>query len=187
MREPETTSAERFLEKVRPLQRELEVYCRRLIWEPQEVGDAIQNTMLRAFAAFDRYREEGSFKAWICAILTREVFALNRKHARIAKFEYQVEPEELAATAADEGRLLDPGSPLAPGEDWMEEEVAMALRTLTDVERAVLLMRALNGFRYREISEALEIPMGSVMGYLARARQKMQASLRRSRDRSYFA
>jgi RNA polymerase sigma-70 factor (ECF subfamily) len=177
MRHDDTSSAERFLARVRPLQRELEVYCRRLIWEPQEVPDAIQNTLLRAFAAFDRYREEASFSAWIFTILTREVFALNRKHARIAKFEYQVEPEELDETA---GGLA---SEAVEGEDWMEEDLALGLRTLTDVERAVLLMRALNGFRYREIGEALEIPIGSVMGYLARARQKMQGALRRSRTK----
>ena len=85
--------ADRFLTLLKPIQHELELYCRRLIWEPQEAVDALQNAVMRAVAAFDRYRPEASFRAWIFKILTHEAFALNRKHARIARHEFQLEPE----------------------------------------------------------------------------------------------
>ena len=55
---------------------------------------------------------------------------------------------------------------------------------LTDTERAVLLLRAIGELRYREISESLDIPMGSVMGHLARARQKMRALIARAARRT---
>ncbi len=173
---------DRFLALLKPLERDLEVYCRRLIWEPQEVEDAIQNAVLRAFAAFDRYREDASFRAWMFRILTNEVFALNRRHARIARHEFQIEPEELE-------ELAPPEPVCSPDAGGMESEVLMdaldqdlvtALRTLTDPERAVLLLRAIGGFRYREIAVSMEIPLGSVMGYLARARQKMRHAIARS-------
>ena len=56
------------------------------------------------------------------------------------------------------------------------------LKILTDNERAVLLLRAIGEMRYREIAESLDIPLGSVMGHLARARQKMRTLIGR-RDR----
>jgi DNA-directed RNA polymerase specialized sigma24 family protein len=46
-----TSDAERFLELLKPIERELENYCRRLIWEPQEAPDALQNAVMRAVAA----------------------------------------------------------------------------------------------------------------------------------------
>jgi RNA polymerase sigma-70 factor (ECF subfamily) len=163
------------------LQRELELYCRRLIWESQDVPDAIQNAVLRAFAAFDRYRPDASFRAWLFKILTREVFTLNRRHARIARYEFQLEPEELEALDHTDQPEASPNGSVTPAAlaDVLDETLVAALKTLTDNERAVLLLRAIAGLRYREIAESLDIPLGSVMGHLARARQKMRAALGR--------
>src|SRR5664280_2812054 len=91
-----TSNADRFLALLKPIERDLETYCRRLIWEPQQAADALQNAVMRGFAAFDRYHADASFRAWMFKILTHEAFALNRKHARIARHEFQLEPEELA-------------------------------------------------------------------------------------------
>ncbi|MBE7503132.1 MAG: RNA polymerase sigma factor [Verrucomicrobiales bacterium] len=181
MNEPGPTREDRFLALLRPLERELELYARRLLWDPGQLRDAVQNAVLRAFAAFDRYRPDASFRAWILKILTREVFALNRKHARVARHEFQLEPEELAElpAAADVGPwVAAPADLEALGAD-LEAPMTQALHTLSDNERAVLLLRALGDLRYREISETLDIPMGSVMGDLHRARQKMRAALGR--------
>ena len=180
----EANDAERFLALLKPIEQELELYCRRLIWEPHEAADALQNAVMRAFAAFARYRPEASFRAWMFKILTHEAFALNRKHARIARHEFQLEPEELAGLPAIE-RPVDE-SPQALSlealNELLEPTLKAGLRTLTDTERAVLLLRAIAGLRYREIGDSLDIPLGSVMGNLSRARQKMRAFLKRSSD-----
>ncbi len=65
MRKTGTPEADRFLALLEPIERDLETYCRRLIWEPQEAPDALQNAVWRALAAFDRYHENASFRAWI--------------------------------------------------------------------------------------------------------------------------
>ncbi len=169
-----------FLEWLEPLQGDLEIYCRRLIWDAQEAPDAIHNAVQRALARFDRCQGREFFRAWMFKILTHEVLALNRKHARIARFEYQVEEQDLENLAAGE-----PEAPWGqPGEltNWrenLEDHVNLALKSLTDSERAVLLLRAIGNFKYQEIAGELDMPVGSVMGYLARARAKMQAALRR--------
>jgi RNA polymerase sigma-70 factor (ECF subfamily) len=66
----------------------------------------------------------------------------------------------------------------------LEPALAAGLKTLTDTERAVLLLRAIGDLRYREISQSLDIPLGSVMGNLSRARQKMRALIARAGRRT---
>ena len=183
MREDLTTKTDQFLTLLKPIERDLEVYCRRLIWNPADAPDALQNAALRAFSAFDRYHENNSFRAWMLTILTREAFGLNRKHARIARFEFQIEPEameELSATIEPAGNLAGGMSAEALNEA-LDQDLVTALKTLTDAERAVLLLRAIAGFRYREIGDSLEMPLGSVMGHLSRARHKMRAAIDRAR------
>jgi RNA polymerase sigma-70 factor (ECF subfamily) len=178
--------AESFLALLRPIRRELEGYCRRLIWSVNDAPDAIQNAVMNAFKAFDRYKEESNFRAWMFTILTHEVFKLNRKFARVAQSEFQVEPDTLEELPALESSTTFT--------DWLNSPEALAealdqrlldgLKTLTETERAVLLLRGIGEFRYGEIAEALDIPMGSVMGNLARARKKMQAVIVRSQRKS---
>ncbi len=173
-----SSAREKFLPLLRPIERDLEVYARRMLWDQGETRDAIQNAVLRAFKAFDRYHEDASFRGWMFRILTNEIFTLNRKHSRRAKFEFQLEPEELAALP---GASLD-GDAMA-SLSWpeaLDDRLVAALHTLPEQERAVLLLRAIGGLAYDEMAAALEIPMGSVMGYLSRARQKMRATLART-------
>jgi RNA polymerase sigma-70 factor (ECF subfamily) len=185
MKSLDSDRAGRFLELLRPIERELEVYCRRLVWRSDDAPDALQNAVLRAFRAFDRYREDASFRAWMFKILTNEVFALNRKRGRIEKFEVATDPQELDALGALEQAtdytdwLLSPQA-LA---NALDEDVLAALNGLTDPERAVLLLRAIGEFRYHEIAEQLGIPLGSVMGHLFRARQKMREAIVATRRR----
>jgi len=176
----------RFLALLRPIERELEVYCRRLVWNERDAPDAIQSAVLNAFKAFDRYHDDTHFRAWMFTILTHEVFKLNKKFARVAQSEFQVEPEALDALPALEQSAeyvdwLNAPEALA---DALDQQLLAGLKTLTETERAVLLLRGIGEFRYREIAEALEIPLGSVMGNLARARKKMQGTMLRSQRRS---
>ncbi len=186
MNEKQTDIAGSFLALLRPIRRELEVYCQRLIWNEQDAPDAIQNAVMNAFKAFDRYHDDANFRAWMFKILTHEVFKLNQKYGRLAQFEFQLEPEELEALPALDQSTgyrdwLNAPEALA---DALDQTLLAALKTLTEAERAVLLMRAIGEFRYREIAEALDIPVGSVMGNLSRARKKMQEAILRSQRRS---
>jgi RNA polymerase sigma-70 factor (ECF subfamily) len=164
----------------------LEIYCRRLARNEHDVEDAIQNAAMNAFKAFDRYKEESHFRAWMFKILTNEIFKLNRKHRRLAQFEHQIEPEELNSLPELEANVeyrdwLNAPDALA---NVLDQELIAALKTLTEAERAVLLLRAIGEFHYREIAETLNIPMGSVMGNLSRARRKMKDTILRSQRRT---
>jgi RNA polymerase sigma-70 factor (ECF subfamily) len=173
----------RFLSLLRPIEGDLENYSRRMVFDRRDFEDALQNAVLRAFRAFDRYHDDASFRAWMFKILTNEIFAINRKRDRVAEFEVAVEPEEMEAFVAVD---FAGGAPLSWDSlaDALDEQLLAALQSLNQSERAVLLMRAIGDLRYREISECLGIPLGSVMGNLSRARQKMRDSILRLRRRT---
>jgi RNA polymerase sigma factor (sigma-70 family) len=183
MERDEQRAATRFLGLLRPIESDLENYSRRMVFDQRDFEDALQNAVLRAFRAFDRYHDDASFRAWMFKILTNEIFAINRKRGRLAQLEIAVEPEEMEEFA---GLEFATDAPLSWDSlaDALDEELMAALQSLNQPERAVLLMRAIGDLRYREISECLSIPLGSVTGNLSRARQKMRDAILRARKGS---
>jgi RNA polymerase sigma-70 factor (ECF subfamily) len=173
----------RFLGLLRPIESDLENYSRRMVFDRRDCEDALQNAVLRAFRAFDRYHDDASFRAWMFKILTNEIFAINRNRGRVAEFEVAVEPEEMEEFAGI-GLVAETPISWEMLADALDEELLAALQRLNQSERAVLLMRAIGDLRYREISECLGIPLGSVMGNLSRARKKMRDAILRARRRS---
>src|SRR6266446_4924642 len=136
MNEKQTDIAGSFLALLRPIRRELEVYCHRLIWHEHDAPDALQNAAMNAFKAFDRYHDDANFRAWMFKILTHEVFKLNQKYGRLAQFEFQLEPEELEALPALEQSAgyrnwLNAPEALA---DALDQKLLAALTTLTEAE-----------------------------------------------------
>jgi len=65
--------------------------------------------------------------------------------------------------------LADPAA-LTPETDAMHRQVVAAVEQLPDAQRAVMLLVAVEGLSYREAAEALDVPIGTVMSRLARAR-----------------
>lgn len=186
MRMRESERSARFLDLLRPLRSELEGYARRMVWNDSDVEDAIQNAVSRAFQAFDRYRDGTNFRAWMFKILTNETFALNRKYARIAKLEFRLEPEELEALPALEKAVEYAEWLLSPEalNDALDDTILSALKTLSENERSVLLLRAIGDLSYAEIAEGLDMPLGTVMSHLARARKQTREAIRRSSQRT---
>lgn len=180
------STADRFLGLLRPIERDLENYCRGLLFYRADLPDAIQSAVLRAWHAFDRYHDDASFRAWMFRILSNEAFTLNRRRRRITQFEVPVEPGEMDGLIGDDAFATNSALPLSWEElaDALDEQIVASLDTLNQTERAVLLLRAIGQLRYQEISESLDIPLGSVMGNLSRARQKMRDAIARSRRRT---
>jgi RNA polymerase sigma-70 factor (ECF subfamily) len=171
--------AETFLALLLPLERSLEVYCRRMLRNTSHVEDVLQQAVMEAFARFDRYAEGTNFRAWMFRFVTLEILNRNRKREPVPFGDClnDVPAQPLEESAALEGQaevlLQNPDLLL----DHFEDQIVAALDELAPAERAVLLLRAVGEFTYQEMRDILSIPHGSVMGYLSRARQKMRRSL----------
>lgn len=169
----------RFVRHLEPLRGALEAYCRGNVNDPTVVEDVLQSAVANAFRDFQLYVENTNFRAWIFKYANLEILSWNRRA------QPRSDPEALAGVASPaswemgvaegqwENLLENPESVL----DHCDEELARALRELPALERAVMFLRAIGDFKYREISEILEMPVGSVMGYLGRARAHLRRRL----------
>jgi RNA polymerase sigma-70 factor (ECF subfamily) len=143
------------------------------------VEDVIQSAISKAFQKFDRFSEGTDFKAWIFRFVTLEILNQNRKSTLAWQSEFPADlPVEdswelLAASDTFDAMLENPDVVL----EQLDDVLVAALERLTVPERAVLLLRAVGDFSYKEIHELLGIPLGSVIGYLSRARYKLRHSL----------
>ncbi|MBI4229933.1 MAG: sigma-70 family RNA polymerase sigma factor [Planctomycetes bacterium] len=168
-----------FLDHVRPLQGPLVAYARRMLAVPSDVEDVLQETLRTAYTKFSLYVEGTNFRAWVFKILTYQILNANRRHGRSERADVPLteRAEDLAETLDREmeyDRLLaDPGSIL----ERLEPALARALGALPAPERSALLLRSIAGLSYREAAEALDIPVGSVIGYLSRARSRLRRDL----------
>jgi RNA polymerase sigma-70 factor (ECF subfamily) len=142
------------------------------------VEDVLQSSILAAFAQFDRYAEGTNFRAWIFRFVTLELFNRNRKREPVSLAdELDDYPGPVGLDLLDEDAvtiILEAPEKLM---EHFEDQIAEALWQLTTAERSVLLLRAIGEFTYHEIHTILSIPLGSVIGYLSRARKKMRHAL----------
>ena len=170
--------AELFLSHLEPIQSTLSAYCRRALSDNNEVADALQSAVANAYRDFDLYAEGTNFRAWMFRYVSYEV--LNRNRAAVRR-QWAKLPHDFSAEGTDAGRdeslverlLDDPEIVL----DQCEEAIAHAVRDLPDTERNIFLLRAIGQFKYREIAEILEVPVGTVMGRLSRSRDRLRRSL----------
>ena len=145
--------------------------ARRLARHEQDAEDLVQETFLKAYAAFDRFQlREFGIKPWLLKILTNTF--LNRQQ-RAKRAPRATDPQTLDETQADD---TDTGPPDLDYEH-LDQEVKQALDQLAPEFRTVLLLWATMEFSYREIADALDVPIGTVMSRLHRARQQLARTL----------
>lgn len=143
--------------------------ARWLLRNDQDAEDAVQEACLRAWRAFDRFRG-GDARAWLLTIVRNVCYT----HLRQVRREPVVEEFDEAA----HGSTGNPAEIKALA--WREtkgELLQQALERLPAEFREVLVLHELEGLAYREIAAMAEIPLGTVMSRLGRARHKLSAEL----------
>ena len=138
-----------------------------------EAEDLVQETLAKALRAFDSFEQGTNFKAWIFRIL-RNTFLSSRTAIANARTVF-LEDQPGALEAADSS--LSPEAELIRLSD--QASVRRALEQLAPHLREVLLLCDLEELKYREIAAILDVPIGTVMSRLARARQSLREQLTR--------
>jgi RNA polymerase sigma-70 factor (ECF subfamily) len=147
----------------------------RLSRNRRDAEDLVQETCLRAFAAWSSFEPGSNARSWMFRILTN-TFINGYRRARRA----ETLPAEEVATAAYSPHARqaaeDPESLV--GDELLRAEVSRALASLPDEFRCVVVLCDVEGFAYREIAEIMGCPVGTVMSRLSRARRRLQTELR---------
>src|SRR6266849_3248002 len=161
----------------------------RLTRNQQEAEDLVQETMLKAFRFANSYHPGTNLRAWLVRILNTSAINRYRKQA--------IHP---ATTSLPEGeefylynRIRDmSGHELSAGAEeevlskYLDDDVYKALNDLPLNFRMPIILADIEGLSYKEIAQALQIPIGTVMSRISRARRQLQKSLwQYARDKGY--
>lgn len=142
----------------------------RMCGDAQIAEDAAQETFIQAWLHLSSFRPQASLRNWLYRIGVNAATDILRKQKRIL-------PDEL-----ENLQLSDPQ--LGPEALFSQEErtiqVQKAILSLPETSRAVLVLREYEGLSYHEISDSLDIPVGTVMSRLNYARKLLKEKLEQS-------
>lgn len=141
----------------------------RLTRNQTDAEDLVQETYMQAWKSFKHYEIGTNCRAWLYKIMFNKFDHHRRKKATQAK--YFQEADEF---------VFDNASYSTPiPEHLTDKEIIAALDKLPEHYRSVVLLADVQEFDYKEIAEILEVPIGTVMSRLNRARMQLRKSLAR--------
>lgn len=156
--------------------------CWRICGHLEDARDLTQETFLKALDGIAGFREQSTFYTWIFRVAVN----LALTHRRTAKRRRTVSLDAINDAVGTQAeslakRIEDHNTPdpsRAADDTELHGCVVRALQELDDDQRAVVVLRDIEGFDYREIAEILELPAGTVRSRLHRARATLSLALR---------
>lgn len=152
-------------DQLRELLPRLRRFARWLTRDPSSADDLVQSTLERSLSRWNSRRDDTALRPWLFAIAYRQFLDGKRRAHRQARM-----LERLRGSTPTEQPSLE--------REVIAQSVVQALDQLPEAQRHLLLWVSVEGLSYREVADLLEIPIGTVMSRLSRAR----AALRRLSD-----
>jgi RNA polymerase sigma-70 factor (ECF subfamily) len=137
-------------------------YARALVGERATADDLVQDTLERAWSKLHLYRRGTDLRAWLFTVMHN--VHVNRLRAARPADPLEDEMPELAQRATQ-------------GDALLVRDLERAVAALPEGQRQVLLLVALEDLSYEETARVLDIPIGTVMSRLARAREKLRSMM----------
>jgi RNA polymerase sigma-70 factor (ECF subfamily) len=166
---PDTDKFERFEDAVVPHLDAAYNLARWLMRDDHEARDAVQDACVRALRFFSGFHG-GDGRVWLLSIVRNTCFSRMRsRRPHQGDMEFDEQAHGIDDEAANPERLL------LRSRD--EAALRRALEALPPEFREVIVMRELEGLSYKEIADVAELPIGTVMSRLARARKRLAYEL----------
>jgi RNA polymerase sigma-70 factor, ECF subfamily len=144
--------------------------ARRLTRDPEQAEDLVQETYLRALRGKEGFHLESfGIRPWLVRILQNLHFSRGAREAR--------RPAALEDAQLESAMSTEPPPWAGDGFEGMDQRLVHALDELPDDYKVVMLLWALDELSYKEIAQACDIPIGTVMSRLHRARQRLAERL----------
>jgi len=158
-----------FAEIVRRTRRSAYLLARRITRNHEDADDVVQDSYVKAYRALDRFAPGAAIAPWLLTIVARTALSSLRSGKQRAASALDDPGPDGGAPLSE--RIADPASDPEALARWLEVERAFG--RLSEEHRIILAMRVDGDFSYAAIAEALEIPIGTVMSRLARAREAL--------------
>jgi RNA polymerase sigma-70 factor, ECF subfamily len=177
-RPPPQSRASRFAQLVEPHLDAAYNLARWLAGDPHQAEDVVQEACMRALRFLDSCKGDDG-RAWLLAIVRNTFYSAWRKR-RPEELHLTIDEDDALWGAGEEAWKLDPA--LAFQRKAEGRRIDRALLRLPAEYREVLILRELEDLSYREIAEVLEVPTGTVMSRLSRARAQLARYLKAEED-----
>ncbi len=144
----------------------------------EDALDMAQEAFLKAYRSLPGFRGGSDFYTWLYRIAYNRVIDHYRKEGRKRNVEY----DDTYISPDAESFRTPPSSYFNPGRELEKKElgrvITEAIQSLPEPQRAVIVLREIEGLAYGEIAASLGIRKGTVMSRLHYARQRLQEILR---------
>ncbi len=147
----------------------------RLTRNQRDAEDLMQDTLMKAYRNLDKFEEGTNFKAWLYRIMTNE-YINQYRHTQRERSSVD-RSESVSENIADSRDISYDESLYVENSEDFGDEVSHAIHLVPDDFRTIVVMADIQDQSYREISEKLEIPIGTVMSRLFRGRQILRKKL----------